>query len=142
MKSEVWLYEARLISQDKDPIWQCTFDFEITHEQAAMLCLADTGLSAQHMTSQMIGHHQTSRRPCAVIPEVTPEVFFALEEDLLKGDWLKNHLILLSLDQPSLYEYLCKVITEHNELTALIGLIVYSVIESQIEANIMNEKHV
>lgn len=118
-----WL--ATVTSRIDGKIWSGIFDFEISEEQVKM----KSSLQG-YVQVQEIDYYQTS-----TLPEVSSDVLFALEKDILEKNWFENTFTLLSLNQPILYEYLKMNGEKHGEITALIGLIVYHLIESQIEAN-------
>lgn len=133
MKTEVWVYTLWYL----DKVWQGVFDCEVNVQQVAN-AFYDEVKSAELIT-RFSGSKRTLFRQkpdaLAVIPEVQPEVMFSLERDLANEKWFKDELLKLTLDQPVLDEYLRKVHEQHNQLAALIGIVVYKLIESQIEAD-------
>lgn len=134
MKTKKWLY---IVVPLDGPTWYGVFDYEISKSQVEKEFREETGLRVYTIEYCVLSHFQSKCDPLAVLPEVSSGVLFALEQDLLREEWFKDQLLLLSLNQPIISEYLKTIREKHSELHALIGVIVYKLIESQIEVNLL-----
>ena len=141
MKTEVWVYT---VEHDNDQMWQCVFDCEVSDARVLKAWYEENGEQYEENGKQnddiivqgkKCTLFQESRDPVAVIPEVASGILFSLEQNLRDKEWFNKQLVKLSLDQPIISEYLRTVKKNHGETASLIGVVVYKLIESQIEAD-------
>ena len=124
MKTKVWL--ATIIRMDNVP-WEGIFDFEISREQA----IKESGL--QNTGKVWVREISYYGRKLTALPEVTQETLTILSKNMKKDNWAKNAFPLLSLNQPIIYEYLGMTNTKYGQTAAIIGLVIFELIESQVE---------
>jgi len=111
--------------------WYGVFDSELGDNAVLKVFHDETGNEVGKITMRVVNYHGS------VLPEVRSEVLFALEKDLLSGNWFENQFTLLSLNQPIIFEYLKLNSEQHGEIVGLTGLVVYRLLESQAEAEKM-----
>ncbi len=72
-----------------------------------------------------------------IIPRVSPEILFPLIEEIdgpnKDPDWVENTWTKLRINQPVIAEYLNTVKERHGEGAVLTGMLIYRMIESQLE---------
>lgn len=132
MNTEVWVYTVQK-SLDSNTLWRGIFDCEVSNARVLEVYHKETGYTDGIIVA---GRKRTFfDRPFATIPEVQSGTLFALEHAIQSENWFNEQLTKLSLDQPILYAYLQRCKTNHGDVTALVGIIIHKLIESQIEAD-------
>jgi hypothetical protein len=140
MKTEIWKY--RVTDKDGEK-WECVFDFEVSRERVLQEYYEATGIGLDFVADvehHKINHYRQDRDACSAIPEVTAETLFSVEQSMLAPEWFQEIAKRFLLDQPILNEYLVVTGKKHGKIAMLIPLVVYRMIESQIEAMQMEEE--
>lgn len=133
MKTEVWVYS---VLEKGRILWQSVFDCEVSDARVIDIYRKEMRDQVNIVIIQCEKRilYRETPEPVTIIPEVQPGVLCALEQNMRETDWFRDELVKFSLSQPVLREYL-RTIETTNEVAALVGVVIYNLIESQIEAD-------
>lgn len=136
MKTEVWVYTVRDHDQIANILWQGVFDCEVSDARVLDIYRKETGSGPFDLLVQCEKRtlYRETPDPVTIIPEVQPGTLCSLGQNMNEADWFGDELLKFSLCQPVLWEYL-QTIKMTNEVAALVGVVIYNLIESQIEAD-------
>ena len=74
-----------------------------------------------------------------MIPEIKLETFHSIIGSGVTPEWLTGYCEKLAREQPTFFNYLATIKQTQGEHAAMVGIMVFRMIESQLEAKELNE---